>query len=310
MRVIVTGAAGFLGGRLAAALAADPRVASVTGLDRVALPAGPAVAGIVADLADFGRAAPAADLVLHAAALTSQACEADPEAAHSVNIDGTRAVLRWARAQPRPPRVVYLSSVAVFGGGDAVATEATPPAPRSTYGTTKLVAEALLQDATRRGEVEAVVLRLPVTIVRTAARVGPPGAGFVSDLIDAALRGRPFVAPLAPDHAVPVASLRAVTAMVLRAALAEVPARLLHVPSLAASARGTLVALSACGVADPGIDYSPDSAVAGLVAGWPGRLGTQHPAFSSDIVDTGADAGLEAIIRAHRAVLEGGGAAR
>ena len=299
MRVLVTGAAGFLGSRLAAALAADPRVAAVTGLDRAPLPPGLPITGLTADLAEIERAAPAAGLVIHAAAITSQASEADPEAAGAINIDGTRALLRWARAQAAPPRVVYLSSVAVLGGAGVAAAEDAPAAPRSTYGTTKLVAEHLLNDATRRGEVEAIVLRLPVTIIRTAARQGPPGAGFVSDLIDAVVRGRGFTAPLGPDHAIPVASVGAVVAMVLRAALGSVPARLLHVPSLAASAGSVGAALAACGFTARGVACAPDPSVARLVEGWPARLGTLYPGFSADI----ADAGLEPIIRAHAAGL-------
>ncbi|MBI0536844.1 NAD-dependent epimerase/dehydratase family protein [Roseomonas sp. KE2513] len=295
MRVLVTGAAGFLGARLAAALAADPRVSAVTGLDRV--PAGGTPGFITAEMADFERAAPAADLVLHAAAITSQASEVDPEAAHAVNIDGARALLRWARAQPSPPRILYLSSVAVLGHGEPVATEDSRPAPRSTYGTTKIVAEALLQDATRRGEANAVILRLPVTIIRTATRIAPPGAGFVSDLIDSALRGRPFTAPLPPDHAIPVASVKAVTALALRAALGPVPARLLHVPSLAASVDLARAALLRCGFPVEGIGCAPDPGIVRLVAGWPARLGTLYPAFSEDI----ADPSLESIIRAYAA---------
>ncbi|WP_052402212.1 NAD-dependent epimerase/dehydratase family protein [Muricoccus aerilatus] len=296
MRVLVTGAAGFLGARLAAAFAADPRVTAVMGLDRVPA-AGPPSGFITAEMADFERAAPIADLVLHAAAITSQASEADPEAAHAVNIDGTRALLRWARAQPSPPHILYLSSVAVLGHGEPVATEDAPPAPRSTYGTTKLVAEALLQDATRRGEADAVILRLPVTIIRTATRIAPPGAGFVSDLIDSALHGRPFTAPLPPDRAIPVASVKAVTALALRAALEPVPARLLHVPSISASADLVRSALLALGFPTKGIGCAPDPAILRLVAGWPARLGTLYPGFSAGVADTG----LEPIIRAYAA---------
>jgi dTDP-4-dehydrorhamnose reductase len=218
MRAIVTGATGFLGGRLAAMLAADPRLSAVTGLDRAAPPANGPVRVIQAEIARFPEVAPGAEVVVHAAAITSQASEADPEAAFAINVEGMRAVLRWARAQPSPPRVLLLSSIAVFGRGDAVAVEDTPPDPRSSYGTTKLIAERLLLDATRRGEADGVILRLPVSIIRTATRAAPPGAGFVSDLIDAALRRRPFTVPLAADHAVPVATSRPWPARRIRSA--------------------------------------------------------------------------------------------
>ncbi|SHI46070.1 NAD dependent epimerase/dehydratase family protein [Roseomonas rosea] len=294
MRVIVTGAAGFLGGALAAMLAADPRVTALTGLDRAMPPPGTSFRPIQGDIARFPELAPAADVVVHAAAITSQASEADPEAAFAINVEGLRAVLRWARAQPAPPRILLLSSIAVFGRGDPVATEETPPEPRSTYGTTKVIAERLLLDAARRGETDGVVLRLPVTIIRTAPRTAPPGAGFVSDLIDSALRGRAFTAPLAPGHAVPVASLGASLGLAIRAALGPVPARLLHVPSLAGSAQAARDALERCGIT-PRIACVLDPAVERLVAGWPARLGTLHPAFSEGL----ADPGLEPIIRAH-----------
>ncbi|HEY8614132.1 MAG TPA: NAD-dependent epimerase/dehydratase family protein [Roseomonas sp.] len=305
MRAIVTGAAGFLGGQLAARLAADPRITGVVGLDRATPPAGAPFQAIAADIARFAEVTPPADLVIHAAAITSQASEADPDAAFAINVEGTRAVLRWARAQPVPPRVLLLSSIAVFGRGDPVATEDTPPDPRSAYGTTKLIAERLLLDATRRGEVEGVILRLPVNLVRTGARTAPPGAGFVSVLIDAALRGRRYTAPLAPDHAVPVASIEACLGLAMRAALGSVPAGLLHVPSLAGSAESARAALAACGVAGVRIGCAPDPAVEALVAGWPARLGTLYPGFSADL----ADPGLEPIIRAHAARLRAEAAA-
>ena len=297
MRVIVTGAAGFLGGRLAAMLAEDPRVGAVLGLDRAPPPEGAPFQAITGDVAGFPSLAPPAEAVVHAAAITSQASEADPDSAFAINVEGMRAVLRWARAQARPPRVVLLSSIAVFGRGDAIATEETRPEPRSTYGTTKLIAERLLLDATRRREVDGVVLRLPVSIIRTAARTAPPGAGFLSDLIDSALRGHPFTAPLAPGHAIPVASLGASLGVALRAALAPLPGRILHVPSLAGSAEAALRALERCGFAGAPVTCRPDPRVEHLVEGWPARLATLFPAFSRGL----ADSGLEPIIQAHAA---------
>jgi nucleoside-diphosphate-sugar epimerase len=300
LRAVVTGASGFLGGRLAAMLAADPRVRDVVGFDRVPAPDGAPWHAVTGEISRFGRAMPpdlSARIVVHAAAITSQASEADPDAAFATNVEGTRAVLAWCRAQPHPPRLLLLSSVSVFGGGGAVATEETAPDPRSTYGTTKLIAERLVLDSARRGEVDGVVLRLPVSVIRTATRTGPPGAGFVSDLVDHALRGLPFTVPIAADHALPVASLRASLGLAMRAALDAVPARVLHVPSLAVSAESALAALAACGVAKARVSCAPDPAVERLVAGWPSRLGTKWPAFASGLIDDG----LEEVIRAHAA---------
>jgi nucleoside-diphosphate-sugar epimerase len=280
-RILVTGAAGFLGGRIAEALAAS---ADVTRFDRVAAP------GIVAgDIAGLASALPPgfrADAVIHAAAITSQASEADPEAAWTINVEGTRAVLAWCAAQPRPPRLVLLSSIAVFGGGEAAPDEHGAPRPASVYGTTKAVAELLLRDAARRGVADAVVLRLPISVIRTT-RSGPPGAGFISDLVAHARRGLRFVAPLCAEHALPIASVRVSVALACRAALLpDLPARLLHVPSLAVSGEVAVAALEATGVAARGlVAFAPDPAVARLVAGWPRRLATAFPTFSDDLRD-------------------------
>jgi len=295
VRAIVTGAAGFLGGAVAARLAADPRVTAVTGLDRLAPPDG-ALPTIAADIARFDAAAPDAELVVHAAAITTQASEDDPDLAYAINVEGMRAVLRWASRQAAPPRIVFLSSLAVFGNGDASADEATPPNPQSTYGTTKLIAERLLADATRRGAADGVVLRLPVIVVRTNGRPARPGAGFVSALIDGALRGLPCNTPFAPGFRIPVASSGAVVGLVLRAALDTPPARLLHVPALPVSAEDVAAALARCRVPAPPIAHDPDPAMERLVAGWPERMRTLHPRFSDGLADTA----LDPIIEAHR----------
>ena len=301
--VLVTGAAGFLGARIAIALAAEPRVTDLVGLDRAEPPAGVPWRAVTASLHRLTDALPRAfvpGLIVHAAALTSQASEADPEAAFAVNVEGTRALLArcraWAEARGAPPRLVLLSSVAVFGGGGEGADEAAAPDPRSTYGTTKLVAERLVLDAARRGAVDGVVLRLPVSVIRTG-RTGKPGAGFVSDLVLNALGGLPFEAPLPLDHRLPVGSATAAAALAVRAALRPLPARVLHVPSLAVSAATARDALREAGVTPPALTASPDPLIEGLVAGWPARLTTRHPGWSADVADTT----LADIIRRHRA---------
>jgi nucleoside-diphosphate-sugar epimerase len=276
--VLVTGAAGFLGGRIAAAL--EEGGATVTRFDRTAAPC-----VVVGDIGRIAEALPPGtrfDAVIHAAAITTQASEADPQAAWAINVEGTRAALRVAAGA----RFVLLSSIGVFGGAEAEPDEASPPRPASTYGMTKMVAEALLADAARRGDADAVALRLPVSVPRTT-RSGPPGAGFISDLVAHARRGARFTAPLSPDHALPIASVRAGVALACRAALAaDLPARLLHVPSLAVSGAVAVAALEAEGVpARALVDFAPDPTVEALVAGWPRRLATRFPGFSTDIAD-------------------------
>ncbi|MGG5820279.1 NAD-dependent epimerase/dehydratase family protein [Falsiroseomonas sp. HW251] len=286
-RILVTGGAGFLGGRIAAALAEMPDVAEVTVLDRV--PADGPFRCFVGDLAAIADVLPQGfvpDTVVHGAAITSLASDADPKAAWAINVEGTRAVIAWCRGLPRPPRLVLLSSVAVLAGGVAEPDETAALAPAGTYGTTKAVAELLVAEATRRGEVDGVALRLPISIVRTI-RSGAPGAGYLSDLVRHARAGRRFVAPLAAERQLPVASVRASVALACRAALAgSLPARLIHLPSLAVSGEATLAALEAEGVAARRIvAFAPDPAVERLVAGWPRRLVSAHASFAAGLAD-------------------------
>ncbi|WP_376088253.1 NAD-dependent epimerase/dehydratase family protein [Roseomonas sp. CCTCC AB2023176] len=300
-RVLVTGASGFLGARIAAALAAEPMVAEVLGLDRAEPPPGVPWRPVVAGLNRLGDALPrdwVADAVVHGAALTSQASEADPDAAYAVNVEGTRAVLgrcqAWAERTGRPPRLVLLSSVSVFGGGGEAADEATPPDPRTTYGTTKLIAERLVLDATRRGAVDGVVLRLPISTIRTE-RSGKPGAGFVSDLILQALRGEPFTAPLPLDHRLPVGSVASSVALAVRAALHAAPGRVLHAPSLTVSAASARDDVARFCAANPVVTAAPDPLVDRLVAGWPKRLSTLYPGWSARLTELS----LAEVIRRH-----------
>jgi nucleoside-diphosphate-sugar epimerase len=279
--VLVTGAAGFLGSRVAAALDTEARV---TRLDRVAAPG-----VIAADVARLAEALPpgfTADAVIHAAAITTQASEADPAAAWAINVEGTRAVIAWCARQPRPPRLLLLSSIAVFAAGEVAPDEASRVAPASTYGATKAIAELLVAEATRRGEVDGVVLRLPVSVIRTS-RTDQPGAGFISDLVLRTRRGQRFTAPLPPAHRLPIGSVRAAVAMARRAALAPaLPSRLLHAACLAVSGEDAVAALEAAGVpARALVEYAPDPATIALVAGWPQRLATRHPGFSADLAE-------------------------
>ena len=280
--ILVTGGAGFLGGRIAAALESTGH--RVTRLDRVAAPG--VILGDVARLAELLPEDTVLDAVIHAAAITTQASEAEPGAAWAINVEGTRAVLRWCSARRRAPRLVLLSSIGVFGGGEEAPDEASMPRPACTYGMTKLVAESLLLDAARRGDADAVALRLPISVLRTT-RSGPPGAGFLSDLVAHARRGARFTAPLSAGHRLPVASVRVSVALACRAALEPaLPSRLLHVPSLSVSAADAVAALETTGIAARGlVDCRPDASVEQLVAGWPKRLATRFGSFSDDLRD-------------------------
>ncbi len=274
---LVTGAAGFIGAGVAAALQAGLGDDAVVGHDLAALDAAAmrGAAWVQGDVAAIGRDAPsglAPSAVVHAAGITTAACERDPDAAYRVNVEGTRALLAWCRSLPQPPRFIFTSSVAVFGGGETLVDEQSLVCPRLTYGATKAAAEQLVLDAARRGEIDGVVVRLPITIIRTS-RVGRPGAGYLSDLALHACAGRPFEAPLGADHVLPVASSAATFALLARLAdpALALPAAIIHVPSIATSGAAMVEALAARGFrAD--VVFRPDHAVEALIRGWPHRL--------------------------------------
>ncbi|MFA5549446.1 MAG: NAD-dependent epimerase/dehydratase family protein, partial [Porticoccaceae bacterium] len=218
-RVLVTGAAGFVGGALAARLARDPLALDAppgallladAHRPAPALEPTPALDGarwLTGDLADpayvDALAAEAPDVVFHLASVPGGAAERDPALGSAVNLHGTLRLLEQLarRAAPgRPPVVVFTSTVAVYGaplpaqGVDA----ATPARPLTSYGAHKLMTEVLLADLSRRGALDGRSLRLPGIVAR------PPQAGghvsaFMSDLIHRLAAGQAYTCPVSAD---------------------------------------------------------------------------------------------------------------
>ena len=170
MRIVVTGGAGFLGGRVARRLAAREGVSLVL-VDHAAPADPPAAARVVAadiaagDWLDEAFAEPV-DGVFHLAAVVSAQAEADFDLGMAVNVDATRALLQRCRAQATVPRLVFPSSIAAFGPVDGSVDDRTGNRPRNSYGVEKAVGELLLADYARRGWVDGRCVRLPTITVR------------------------------------------------------------------------------------------------------------------------------------------------
>ncbi len=291
MRVLVTGAAGMIGRKLTQRLLADGlHGRPVEALDLVDLVDPPvthaAAEAIVADLADpavaDALAARSPDVVFHLAGVVSGEAEADPDKGYRVNLDGTRALFDAIRLAPITPRVVFTSSIAVYG---APFPDPIPDdfhlTPLTSYGTQKLIGEALLADHTRRGGFDGVGIRLPTISVRPGAP-NAAASGFFSAIIREPLAGREVRLPVSPDVRHPHASPRSAVGFLVRAAgldRAELGWPLtLTMPSVSVTVAEQIAALER--VAGPEavslIHHEIDEAVAAIVAGWPQRFATRR----------------------------------
>jgi nucleoside-diphosphate-sugar epimerase len=316
VRVLIVGAAGMLGRKLAERLVRDGAVAgghishmSLVDVVEPARPGGAAfpVESAVADIAGDGVAAELLssrpDVVFHLAAVLSGEAEVDLEKGYRVNVDGTRLLLDAVRrvGSDYRPRVVFASSIAVFGApfpeviGDDYRTT-----PLTSYGTQKAIGELLLSDYSRRGLLDGVGVRLPTICVRPG-RPNRAASGFFSDIIREPLNGEDAVLPVPDDVRHWFASPRAAVEFLLRAAEIESAAlgdrRCLTMPGVSETVAGQIAALRAVAgdEAVGRIRREPDELIMRIVAGWPGNFDPRRA------LELGfrADADFEEIVRVH-----------
>ena len=187
---------------------------------------------------------------------------------------GTDAVIDACRRLATPPRVVFTSSVASFSGGqEAILADDARQVPATSYGAQKAAAELFLTDASRRGFLDAVCLRLPTIIVRPG-RPNKAASGFFSAIVREPLLGLPADLPVAADFAVWVASPRRAVDWLLHAAsMDSTPMGLdrgLNPPGMSVTIAAILQALEAV---KPGasalVRRVQDPAIDAIVAGWP-----------------------------------------
>jgi nucleoside-diphosphate-sugar epimerase len=314
MKVVVTGGAGFLGqrlirevlqrGQLTDSRGERHRVDEVVAVDQVSAPAQDGVKSLVGDVGDAAfirQAVHGADSVFHLAAVVSGAAEADFDLGMRVNVDGTRALLEALRGDGRRPKLVFSSSVAVFGGAlPAVVEDSTTPMPQSSYGVQKLIGELLVGDYSRKGYLDGRAVRLPTIVVRP----GKPNAAassFASGIIREPLAGVEAICPVDVGTAMWVLSPAAAIANLLHAH--ELPAerwagpRSLSLPGLTVSVHAMLDALASVGgaAARARVRMQPDARIEAIVRTWPARFDTAR----ADSMGFVRDGDFESIVRAY-----------
>jgi nucleoside-diphosphate-sugar epimerase len=297
MKIVVTGGAGFLGQRLVRALCERGSLTDAAGGERrieqiVAVDESQPQGLFVDDRVGYVRGdisqpsfighvlAADTDSVFHLAAVVSGAAERDFDLGLRVNLDGTRYLLESCRRQKRVPKVVFASSVAVFGQPlPAVVTDATTPLPQTSYGTQKLAGELLVHDYSRKGFIDGRSVRLPTIVVRPG-RPNAAASSFASGIIREPLAGEASVCPVEPSTGVWMSSPATAVAAFLHAH--ELPAdawgavRSLNLPGITATVAemiDTLRAVAGDAVAAR-VTMRIDEPIAAIVKSWPSRFET------------------------------------
>ncbi len=288
MRISILGAAGFLGRKVAARLARDGRLGGqpieALMLFDLSEPAKPEAAFrvtmLAGDLVDLPADAipPGTDVVFHLAAVVSAQAEADYELGRRVNLRGTDAVVdacrRLVADGGKPPRLVFTSSVASFSGGQQVVLDDDArQVPANSYGAQKAAAELILADASRRGFLDAVSIRLPTVIVRPG-RPNRAASSFLSAIVREPLLGLPADLPVPDAFAAWVCSPRRAVDWLLHAATIDtVPMgldRSINPPGISTTIAHLLQALD---VVSPGasqlVRRTEDKEIADIIGLWP-----------------------------------------
>jgi nucleoside-diphosphate-sugar epimerase len=314
MKILIIGGGGMVGRKLAERLAQDGKLGgkaiSAMTLYDVVSPQKPAGASFPVSVTTGDLPAPGEtdklvadkpDVIFHLAAIVSGEAEQDFDKGYRINLQGTMNLLESVRRAGNKPRIVFTSSIAVFGApfpdkiGDEFFTT-----PLTSYGTQKAIGELLISDYTRKGLLDGVSIRLPTICVRPGAP-NKAASGFFSNIMREPLAGKEAVLPVSDDVRHWHASPRAAVGFLIHAATIDGDKlgarRALSMPGLSVTVGEQIEALRkvAGDKVVARIKREPDAFIQGIVAGWPRNFDTRR----ARELGFKPDANFEEIIRIH-----------
>ena len=316
MHILVIGAGGMIGAKLINRLCADGSlggrpITRITRYDVIIAPPPPASAFPLethaGDLSVPGEAdkliASRPDLIFHLAAIVSGEAEADFDKGYRINLDGTRYLFEAIRkvGGGYKPRVVFTSSIAVFGAPfpEAIGDEFFTT-PLTSYGTQKAIGELLLADYSRRGFFDGIGLRLPTICVRPG-KPNLAASGFFSGIIREPLSGREAVLPVGEEVRHWHASPRAAVGFLLHAATLDTTQlgarRNITLPGVGCTVGEQIAALRRI-AGDPAVSFirrEPNETIMKIVAGWPRNFDPRRALA----LGFKAEASFDDIVRVH-----------
>ncbi|SUB00777.1 dTDP-4-dehydrorhamnose reductase [Pannonibacter phragmitetus] len=318
MHVLIIGAAGMVGRKLAERLARDGQLGGKS-VDRMTLadviePSAPAGFSGQATLETADLSVPGTserliadrpDVIFHLAAIVSGEAELDFDKGYRINLDGTRYLFDAIRlahgADGYYPRMVFTSSVAVFGAPlPYPISDDFHTTPLTSYGTQKAICELLLSDYSRRGFFDGVGIRLPTICIRPG-KPNKAASGFFSNILREPLIGEEAVLPVPEDIRHWHASPRSAVGFLLHGATIDTglvgPRRNLSMPGVSATVGEQIEALHriAGEKAVKLIRREPDEMIIRMVSGWaPGFEATRATALGFT-----AETSFDEIIRVH-----------
>lgn len=318
--VVITGGAGFLGRKLLDVLLTTPALRDSSGREREiqrilltdlrapsrALPDDDRIETHYGDFSSPGFAEQLVDQtvshVFHLAAAVSGECEQDFDLGMRVNVDATRLLVEAMRKLETPAKLIFASSLAVYGGElPEVLDDSTVATPQNSYGSQKVQAEYLINDLSRRGAIDGRCLRLPTVVVRPGV-ANAAASSFASAVIREPLQGSSYVCPVPNTLALWLASPRTVVTNLVHGAQIDADElgqwRTVSLPGITVTVAQMLETLSQIAgdrVASR-VSFKPDQFITEIVSGWPSRFRLQQGHSMGFVADEHFAAVIEAFI--------------